>query len=214
MPTATLFLYILPIVLLSLAIHEYAHAKVADSAGDPTPRIFGRVTMNPFNHLDPMGTLMIVLSSMAGFGLGWGRPVPMDPNKMRNPRWDHFSAVIAGPVSNLLIAGICAIILRLGASALPSGLIIFLTLAVLVNISLFLFNLIPIGPLDGMWIAGTFMSPPVRHQWVRWNLTTGSLVFLGILMLGWVSPELSIVSKVLMPGREFLERLLLGRTLL
>ena len=84
------------VALLSIAIPEYAHCKFADMAGDPTPGIYGRVTLNPLVHLDPIGTIMIVLTSITGFGIGWGRPAPMDPRKMKDPRWDHFWSVAAG----------------------------------------------------------------------------------------------------------------------
>src|SRR6185369_12295804 len=131
---------------------------MADLAGDPTPRIYGRVTLNPIAHLDPAGTIMIVLSSISGFGIGWGKPVPMNPTRMKNPRWDHFVAVAAGPLSNLIQAGVYAVILRLamakgdvtvqGVLAAvnrepASVLTIVLSMGVLVNLGLCFFNLIP-----------------------------------------------------------------------
>src|SRR5688500_10381483 len=86
------------VILFAIGLHEYCHAKFADMAGDPTPRYYGRVTLNLFNHFDPLGTIMIIVTMLSGFGIGWGKPVPMDPSKMRNPRWDHFVAVLAGPL--------------------------------------------------------------------------------------------------------------------
>ena len=90
------------VIFFGLGLHEYAHAKFADLAGDPTPRYYGRVTLNLFKHFDLLGAIMIAFTAISGFGIGWGKPVPMDPRKMRNPRWDHFVAVAAGPLSNLL----------------------------------------------------------------------------------------------------------------
>lgn len=201
---------IVPIVLLSIAIHEYAHAKLADAAGDPTPGFYGRVTMNPLKHLDPFGTLFIIMSSLAGVGFGWGKPVPMDPRKMRNPRWDHFWAVIGGPLSNLLQAIVYAILLRVVMIAMPGQMSILLLVfayGILINISLFLFNLLPLGPLDGMWIAGTFMNEQNRLKWTRWNLTYGQALF--IFMILPVIDGRSMVSVVIGPLRSYLQNILL-----
>lgn len=201
---------IVPIVLLSIAIHEYAHAKLADAAGDPTPGFYGRVTMNPLKHLDPFGTLFIIMSSLAGVGFGWGKPVPMDPRKMRNPRWDHFWAVIGGPLSNLLQAIVYAILLRVVMIAMPGQMSILLLVfayGILINISLFLFNLLPLGPLDGMWIAGTFMNEQNRLKWTRWNLTYGQALF--IFMILPVIDGRSMVSVVIGPLRNYLQNILL-----
>ncbi|MBN8689782.1 MAG: site-2 protease family protein [Armatimonadetes bacterium] len=201
---------IVPIVLLSIAIHEYAHAKLADAAGDPTPGFYGRVTMNPLKHLDPFGTLFIIMSSLAGVGFGWGKPVPMDPRKMRNPRWDHFWAVIGGPLSNLIQAIVYAILLRVVMIAMPGQMSILLLVfayGILINISLFLFNLLPLGPLDGMWIAGTFMNEQNRLKWTRWNLTYGQALF--IFMILPVIDGRSMVSVVIGPLRNYLQNILL-----
>jgi Zn-dependent protease len=202
----TMFFTIIVIILLSLAVHEYAHAKLADVAGDPTPRVYGRVTLNPIAHLDPAGTIMILLSAMSGFGIGWGKPVPVNPSRMRNPRWDHFVSVAGGPLSNLLLAAVAALALRfyLASDVVVSGgqlpfPILFLTLAVLINLSLCFFNLIPLGPLDGHWMLGTFMSEPTRLKWYLWNRQVGGFVLLVVVIGGQMLPEYSILSKVLMP---------------
>jgi Zn-dependent protease len=202
----TMFFTIIVIILLSLAVHEYAHAKLADVAGDPTPRVYGRVTLNPIAHLDPAGTIMILLSAMSGFGIGWGKPVPVNPSRMRNPRWDHFVSVAGGPLSNLLLAAVAALALRfyLASGVVVSGgqlpfPILFLTLAVLINLSLCFFNLIPLGPLDGHWMLGTFMSEPTRLRWYLWNRQVGGFVLLVVVIGGQMLPEYSILSKVLMP---------------
>jgi Zn-dependent protease len=201
-----MFFTIIVIILLSLAVHEYAHAKLADVAGDPTPRVYGRVTLNPIAHLDPAGTIMILLSAMSGFGIGWGKPVPVNPSRMRNPRWDHFVSVAGGPLSNLLLAAVAALALRfyLASGVVVSGgqlpfPILFLTLAVLINLSLCFFNLIPLGPLDGHWMLGTFMSEPTRLRWYLWNRQVGGFVLLVVVIGGQMLPEYSILSKVLMP---------------
>lgn len=205
------FLIIIVVILLSLAIHEFAHAKLADAAGDPTPRIYGRVTLNPLAHLDPAGTIMIVLSSLSGFGIGWGKPVPVNPSRMKNPRWDHFISVAGGPLSNLVLAAVFAIILRLAVSTGAFGnavaygpdeppMLLFLQMMVTINLSLCFFNLIPLGPLDGHWLVGAFLPESTRVKWYLWNRTAGGLLLLLIVLGGQLNPELSILRHVLAPA--------------
>lgn len=200
----------LVIIFLAIGIHEYAHAKLADLAGDPTPRIYGRVTLNLFKHFDPIGSLFIIITVLAGFGIGWGKPVPMDPRKMRNPRWDHFVAVIGGPISNLIQAMIFAIILRALAQTNPevaaSAIGLFLRLGVTINLALFIFNLIPLGPLDGMWIVSTFLPEPARLNWVRFNLQVGTFIFLFLVLVG---PFLGLgLGQIIFPVVSQIERFL------
>lgn len=202
-------------LIISITVHEYAHAKLADIAGDPTPRIFGRVTLNPIAHFDPVGAMMIILSTLSGFGFGWGRPVPMDPSKMKNPKWDHFWAVFGAPLTNLFQAIVVAIILKTLtmspglAHQIPNGILEFLIIHFTINITLFLFNLIPLGPLDGMWVLGTFLPDRYRIQWTRWNLRIGSLFLLGALLLP-IFGGSSLVSVILYPLSRRLSELLLG----
>jgi Zn-dependent protease len=188
------FLGLIVIILLALSIHEYAHAKFADMAGDPTPRIFGRVTLNPLSHLDPIGTMMIVLSSLAGFGIGWGKPVPMDPRRMNNPRWDHFVAVAAGPLSNLLQAVLWAFPARLLDGEFQQ----FASMGVSINVSLMIFNLIPLGPLDGHWLVGALLPEQARAKWYLFNRQAGGMLLLGILAIGWFTP-INIIGGILGP---------------
>lgn len=207
-------------VLLALSFHEYAHAKMADLAGDPTPAYYGRVTMNPMAHLDPMGTMMIVLTAMMGFGLGWGKPVPVNPTKMRNPRWDHFASVAAGPLSNLVQAVLYAVILRYsglihsGVGSIYAGqsgmFAQFLLIAIQVNVAIFLFNLIPLGPLDGHWMVGTFMSDESRAKWYLWNRQIGTYVLLGLVLGGQLIPQIDLIGRFLGPLLLGILRFLLG----
>jgi Zn-dependent protease len=217
-PPASTMLAIAIVIFFAIGLHEYAHAKVADMAGDPTPRLHGRVTLNLTKHFDLMGTIMIIITSLAGVGIGWGKPVPMDPRKMKNPRWDHFAAVAAGPITNLLLAIGFAIVIRIMIASgtpltLPSEGSDFLSLllfyGLIINISLLLFNLLPIGPLDGMWLLGTMLPDSARVGWVRWNLTVGQFVFLGIVIFGQLT-GFSIIGQILEPAMLSLVRLLLG----
>lgn len=206
------------VIFLAIGIHEYCHAKFADMAGDPTPGIYGRVTLNLFKHFDPVGTIFILITVFAGFGIGWGKPVPMDPRKMRNPKWDHFTAVLAGPMSNIVQAVVWALIFR-GVLAVAPGVFqsgtvgeffaLFLLFGVSINIGLFLFNLLPIGPLDGMWILGTFLPEKSRWAWTKWNLTAGQFVFLGLILLGPMI-GINIVGGVIGPIMVQLRQILVG----
>lgn len=212
-PPFPVLLAIAIIIFLAIGIHEYCHAKFADMAGDPTPGIYGRVTWNLTKHFELFGTIMIVITSLYGVGIGWGKPVPMDPNKMRNPRWDHFVAVLAGPVSNLVQATIFAVLTRvilmtspgLLANEFLGSLMIF---GIVINVGLFVFNLIPIGPLDGMWIVSTFLPDPARYNWVRFNLTYGQLVFLALIFIR--PGGESLISMIAAPIRDLVLVRLLG----
>lgn len=192
------------VVFVSIGLHEYAHAKVADMCGDPTPRAMGRVTLNLTKHFEPLGTIMIVLTSIAGFGIGWGKPVMVNPTRMRNPRWDHFWSVAAGPMTNLLLAAGFAILLRLGNFAgviqgiplEPAGQFAtdLLFYGIVMNLGLAFFNLIPIGPLDGHWLVGAFMPFESRLRWYRFSQTYGSMLLLAVVLL---AP--GIISRVVGP---------------
>lgn len=130
-------------ILVGIVIHEAAHAWSAYRLGDDTAYRQGRVTLNPAEHLDPLGSVMIVVA-----GFGWGRPTPVEPSKLRNPFWDSIAVAFAGPASNLLIVALCAALIRLPLfqEGYPLFLVVYVALA---NGLLFVFNLIPIPPLDG-----------------------------------------------------------------
>ncbi|GGK10877.1 site-2 protease family protein [Deinococcus malanensis] len=145
-PTA--FVIIAAALVLSLAIHEFAHAWTADRLGDPTPRRYGRVTLNPVKHLDPLGTLLLLL-----VGFGFAKPVPINP--MNLGRWGTLWVSAAGPISNLLIALVSALLLKVVP---PTDLTLTVLLTVLtINVVLAIFNLIPIPLLDGSRILGALV---------------------------------------------------------
>src|SRR3989344_9079573 len=129
-------------IIIAIGIHEAAHCYMADYLGDPTPRSLGRLSLNPLAHLDPVGTLVILVTGM----FGWGKPSPFDPYNLRNPQRDTALIALAGPVSNLLLDLGLSLIARLGV---PQFLLSIFYLLISLNVNLAIFNLIPIAPLDG-----------------------------------------------------------------
>ena len=201
---------VIALIIPAIGIHEYCHAKFADLAGDPTPRSQGRVTLNLFNHFDPLGLMMIIITSISGFGIGWGRPVVVNPSLMHNPRWDHFVSVAAGPLSNLAQATLFALVFR-AAGSQSELLALVCLLGVDLNLRLFLFNLIPLGPLDGHWLVGALLPDRARIQWLKFSQGIGTFVLLGIIFGGQIF-NLPILSMIIGPGEAFLLKLLLGRS--
>ncbi len=143
-------IYILAIVA-ALTFHEFAHAYMALLLGDKTPKLMGRLSLNPLAHLDLYGSIMMLL-----VGFGWGKPVIVDPRHFENPKLDNLTVSLAGPVSNFLLAGLAGLILRFTpvSGILESILAIF----ILLNLTLMIFNLLPIPPLDGSKILALFVS--------------------------------------------------------
>lgn len=142
------FVIIAAALVLSLAFHEFAHAYVADRLGDPTPRRYGRVTLNPIKHLDPFGTLLLLLA-----GFGFAKPVPINPNNLG--RWGTLWVAAAGPISNLLIAVLTAVLMKIFAGNFLAVQILGIVLGI--NVVLAVFNLIPIPLLDGSRILGALV---------------------------------------------------------
>ena len=197
-------------LIIAFTFHEFAHAWTANAFGDNTPRANGRLTLNPAVHLDLMGTLMLLIA-----GFGWARPVPIDPYvlKRRSP-----SAVmwvsLAGPFSNLLLAILAAIPLRLGlvpfrfSNGMFPSMFSFLLEFISINLLLMLFNLIPLAPLDGEKIA-EFLFPP---SWVNFMETIrpyGPLILMALIFVG---PMIGIdlVGWILRPALLGLRSLLIG----
>jgi Zn-dependent protease len=141
----------------------------------------------------------------------------MDPRKMNNPKWDHFVAVLGGPLTNLLLAALFALAWRFVSGFAPGLLergFVFelLFFGVILNLGLCLFNLLPIGPLDGMWILGTFLPEPARLNWTRFNLTFGSFLLLGVIVMGQVS-GFSVTGMIIRPIMAVLFQLFTGSRL-
>jgi len=161
-------------IAVALTVHEYAHAKRADMAGDPTPRSQGRVSLNPLDHYDPIGTTMILL-----FGIGWGRPVPVNPMYFKHPRRDGVMVALWGALANIITAVVFAIPLRLGfagAYADPLGII------VMINLILAVFNLLPVGPLDGASVVAGLLPVDKARRFEEFSARWGMLLLIVIIM--------------------------------
>jgi Zn-dependent protease len=170
-------------VLLGMTVHEFAHNYVGYLMGDPTPARQGRLTLNPLVHINPAGFLMFMI---LGFGpLG---SAPISAYRMRNPRWGYLLAVAAGPFSNLLIAIVFALIIRvLDLSPFQDRIqYLFFSTVVLYNVLLFIFNLLPLYPIDGWHIVLSLLPADLAIQWERHAQTT-QLIFFGLLLLSFVN---------------------------
>lgn len=151
------------IVVISFPVHEFAHAWMAYRLGDSTARYLGRLTLNPIVHFDPLGGLMLLASSYAGVGIGWAKPTPVNFANLRNGRTGEAMVAAAGPLSNLVLAlagGVAFRLLR-GAASSPGQFdaLNILLIFVEINISLFIFNLIPVPPLDGTRVLLAALPP-------------------------------------------------------
>ena len=202
-------------LLIAIDVHEFAHAWMANELGDPTARYQGRLSLNPLVHLDPMGTMMMLFSVFSGFGIGWGKPVPVDPRYLRKgPRVGMGMVAAAGPLSNLVLAAIVAVPIRLGLT-MSWSLLNLLLILISVNISIGLFNLLPIPPLDGASILRGILST-IRARWAyqvsdaldRMQVQ-GPIIFLLLIIVDQVLP-ISILGLVLGTPYRLLYRLILG----
>jgi len=202
--TPTLALGILLGVLIGMTVHEFAHNYVAHLMGDPVPAREGRLTLDPTVHIYWPGFLMFVL---IGFGILGSAPI--SANRMRNPRWGYLAAVAAGPFSNLLVATIFAIPLRLFLADLPDALALILFMIVRFNLILFLFNLLPFFPIDGWHILLALLPPDLAYTWQR-NAQNTQYLLLGLIMLSFLGPNFNLLGMIIGGPLSFFQQLLLG----
>lgn len=197
-------------LVVAISVHEFAHAWMSEQLGDPTARLAGRLTLNPMAHLDPFGTLFILIS-----GFGWGKPVPFDPFNLKEPRKDAALISLAGPTSNLILSIILTVILRFlpQSGLISTGGIIPLVAMLLIstihfNVSLAIFNLLPISPLDGFKVVGGILPEELALQWYQLE----RVGYLFLLLFVFFAP--GFLNLTVIPVVKTILRLLLGNTLL
>lgn len=175
------FLLLAPGVLVSLALHELAHAWTAWRLGDPTAREEGRLTLNPLKHLDPLGTAMFAITALAaGTPFGWAKPVPVQPRYFRRPKEGMALVAAAGPATNFALALVALAVFR--HAGLEGEAAEVARLAYIVNVVLGIFNLIPVPPLDGSRIVGVVMDNATYVRWVQLD-QYGMIVVLGLFFV-------------------------------
>ncbi|HPT83336.1 MAG TPA: site-2 protease family protein [Limnochordia bacterium] len=201
MPSLEQIILAVPAILLAISFHELGHGWVAYKLGDPTPKYQGRLTLNPFAHLDPLGTLMLVL-----FRIGWAKPVMINSHYFKNRRQGTLLVSLAGPLANVILGWFFYNLLRFVMPRLPytafsSTLLVFLLVNVEVNLGLAAFNLIPIPPLDGSHILAGLLPPRMSYRYSQ--LAPYGPVLLAVLLISGgarvvVNPIYRVLSQLLM----------------
>jgi Zn-dependent protease len=195
-------------LVIAITFHEFCHALTADHMGDPTPRSRGRLTLNPLAHADPIGTIALpLINIITGFPtIGWAKPVPIDPFNFRHPKRDEILVSLAGPASNLFLATISSLIIRF--LPLSEVLTLFFYLLAFINISLCVFNLIPVPPLDGSHILLNLLPEKSRIQWEE-TFDRYGFVLIIVLVFFPIAHGQSLVSLIISPVISFISHLLL-----
>ncbi len=202
-------------LLVGFPVHEFSHALVAYRLGDGTAKLFGRLTLNPLVHLDPFGSLLLVASALlGGFFIGWAKPTPVNPSMLRGGRRAEAWVAAAGPVSNLVMAAVAALVVRAivaldlvnsDASQFVANVVYIF---VFINVALFIFNLIPIPPLDGSKVMFALMNPRTVWQ-IRPTLEQWGFLVLIVVMIVPLN-GISIGGRVVGPLLDGLVSVLVG----
>ena len=196
-------IYLIPAVLLSLSFHEFSHGYVAFKLGDPTAKQAGRLTLNPLAHIDPLGTLCMLI-----FRFGWAKPVPVNVMYFKDRKKGMAITAAAGPISNLLLAFLCLllfvpVLVYAGWTAVGSYAANFLYIMVMINVGLAVFNLLPISPLDGSKILYAVLPNKIYFSIMRYERYFQPVLFL-LLWTGLLSGPISFLRDAVISGMEFL----------
>jgi len=172
----------IPVFLISLSFHELAHGFVAYKLGDRTAKLDGRLSMNPIRHIDPIGFLLMILC-----GFGWAKPVMINMRNLKKPKRDMAVIALAGPVTNVILAFVCLMIYYPIIYALngnvPYGLTLFFSQLFFLNLSLAIFNIIPVPPLDGSKVMAALLPPKYYFRWMQYE-RYGFIVLLILVITG------------------------------
>ncbi|MGY8751960.1 MAG: site-2 protease family protein [Fidelibacterota bacterium] len=191
--------------MFALSFHEFAHAWMASKCGDNTAARMGRLTLNPLAHLDPIGSLMILF-----VGFGWAKPVPVDGRNLKDPRKDMMKVAAAGPLSNLLLALMAGLLFRFlnSTQLLTDSLFILLIYFTRINITLAVFNLIPVAPLDGSQIFSSYLMK--KNPTLAWKIQSyGPQVLFGLILFSYVT-GFSVLWIIMEPFVNFFMLLFVG----
>ena len=190
-----IIILLIPALVFSLSFHEFAHAWMAYRLGDNTAARLGRLTLNPISHLDPVGSLALLL-----MGFGWAKPVPVDPRYLENPKQDMVKVAAAGPISNIILAVVAALALRLlfSTDLLTNNIKTFLIIFMQINITLAVFNLLPVSPLDGSQILTPFLEKYFGSD-VTWKMQVYGPRFLFFIIIFSMVTDIHIFSFIINP---------------
>ena len=177
------------ILLVMLPVHEFAHAFAANKLGDPTAKYNGRLTLNPFKHLDFIGAMLLLF-----FGFGWAKPVPVNQHNFKNPKADMAITAFAGPLSNLIMGFLMLLLLNIiNIFYINIYINLFFTYAAMININLAIFNLVPVPPLDGSRLLFAFLPDRLYYKLQQYEMLF-SIIILALIMTGGLSRPLSFIS--------------------
>ena len=190
-----IIILLIPALVFSLSFHEFAHAWMAYRLGDNTAARLGRLTLNPIYHLDPVGSLALLL-----MGFGWAKPVPVDSRYLENPKQDMVKVAAAGPISNIILAVVAALALRLlfSTDLLTDNIKTFLIIFMQINITLAVFNLLPVSPLDGSQILTPFLEK-YFGQAIVWKMQVYGPRFLFFIIIFSMVTDIHIFSFIITP---------------
>lgn len=216
--TLILAAILIPCLIVAIVFHEVAHGWTALALGDPTAKEQRRLSLNPIRHVDPIGTLLVpgALALLGGPIFGWAKPVPVIKQRLDNPRFGMMAVAAAGPGTNLILAGIGAVVLGLVAATLtvpPSGVTEWVLTGInsfiVINIFLALFNLLPIPPFDGSHILEGLLPRSLAVHFGKLQ-QVGMLLLIGLIAVTWAFPDSGVIEHVVLPPVEWLREKYLG----